>query len=517
VVQWGGSVSVSVPFSWQMTSSSWGLGCPQLFQFEADRQACVWSAGAEHYKSLQDIAYLNADGASPLSVCALMLVYPLTVALQRLVARVASKHLGIRAGNLAEFIAAILPLTIAFSAPHLVWTILVTLACAGAALFAHATDLVAWPRLLARVRATRAARRTSTAAHSACFMYIDPAGTRLRFVSEYRAVMMITTCIVILAVDFPSIFPRRHAKTDEYGYSLMDLGTGCIVCATAICSRAARGITAASGCKEQRPFAVLKRVLSLWPLLTLGFVRLAALKGMDYHVPTSEYGVHWNFFFTIAVIAVVTTATDFSPSASIVAGSAVLVLYQVFLSAFGGAEYILRAPRDNLFSANREGMFSCFGFLAVHWFSVGLGSLVASKTRLAQRTTWFLIVIAGLGFSATALFSTIGIIVSRRMCNVSYVTFIMGINALVLALLALVDLYWPFAERASMPSAYGGVQDSMLVVFLLANLLTGAVNVSAQPLLVPAWASLLIMICYSFTWSAAISIVHSRSVVLKFW
>lgn len=43
---------------------------------------------------------------------------------------------------------------------------------------------------------------------------------RKLFLSEYRALMMIGTCVAILAVDF-TIFPRRLAKTEVFGYSLV--------------------------------------------------------------------------------------------------------------------------------------------------------------------------------------------------------------------------------------------------------------------------------------------------------
>ena len=40
------------------------------------------------------------------------------------------------------------------------------------------------------------------------------------------------------------------------------------------------------------------------PLVFLGLARYFATSGFGYHVPVQEYGVHWNFFFTLAVIKV---------------------------------------------------------------------------------------------------------------------------------------------------------------------------------------------------------------------
>lgn len=60
-------------------------------------------------------------------------------------------------------------------------------------------------------------------------------------VSVFRASIFIITSICILAVDFP-VFPRRFAKTETYGYGLMDLGVGLFVVANAVTSREARQI-----------------------------------------------------------------------------------------------------------------------------------------------------------------------------------------------------------------------------------------------------------------------------------
>lgn len=52
--------------------------------------------------------------------------------------------------------------------------------------------------------------------------------TRPPFWTNYRAGIYLATCLCILAVDF-DVFPRRFAKTDAFGFSLMDVGTGCFV------------------------------------------------------------------------------------------------------------------------------------------------------------------------------------------------------------------------------------------------------------------------------------------------
>merc|ERR1712194_593635 len=282
---------------------------------------------------------------------------------------------------------------------------------------------------------------------------------------------------------------------------------------SAICSRAARGLTHGG-----RGVVVFRRLLALWPLLAMGFIRVVLTRGIDYHVPTSEYGVYWNFFFTIAVVAVVTSAADLKPLASTCAGVGILASYQVFLT-LGGAEYILHAPRLTLFSANREGILGSFGYLGVHWLSVGLGSWcsVHEVTKSADSPTWTVRKLFGTAAAcllAAHLLDACGLPASHRMCNLTYVILSMGGNALTLGILATADLKVPWVRRP-MPFAYLGVQESMLATFLLANVLTGFTNLVLQPLVVPCWGALLALSIYTFAWSWLIGFLQRRGITLK--
>lgn len=49
---------------------------------------------------------------------------------------------------------------------------------------------------------------------------------------------------------------------------------------------------------------LFKCVMSSIPLVILGLGRLVTVKGVDYHEHVSEYGIHWNFFFTLTAVKV---------------------------------------------------------------------------------------------------------------------------------------------------------------------------------------------------------------------
>ena len=88
--------------------------------------------------------------------------------------------------------------------------------------------------------------------------------------SVYRGSMMFFTCICILAVDF-NVFPRRFAKCEEFGFSLMDVGVGGFVFSSS--------------------FSLSNTKHSSWRVFVLGIIRMVVLSYLNYPQHPSEYGL----------------------------------------------------------------------------------------------------------------------------------------------------------------------------------------------------------------------------------
>ncbi|ETV89104.1 hypothetical protein H257_00481 [Aphanomyces astaci] len=181
-------------------------------------------------------------------------------------------------------------------------------------------------------------------------------------VTCFRAQMMICTCVAILAVDF-TIFPRRFAKTETFGVSLMDSGVGLFIMSSALTSAYARGAVAKRASSSFSLRAIWLFLRPMLPVLVLGVIRYVSVKKVNYQEHVTEYGVHWNFYFTLASLYLTFSLLALFGSIATSVPVALLLLagYQVGLTSYGIADFIFHAPRVDLFSQNREGIFSLCG------------------------------------------------------------------------------------------------------------------------------------------------------------
>lgn len=345
------------------------------------------------------------------------------------------------------------------------------------------------------------------------------------FLATYRGCMLVITCIAILAVDF-KIFPRRFAKVENWGTSLMDVGVGSFVFSAGIV--AARPVLKEqiSGRRQTLNARLYSSARHSLPLFILGFIRLYSVKGLDYAEHLTEYGVHWNFFFTLALlppfVALFQSAFQLIPS---FAALAILLgtIYQLVLEFTSLKTFILTAPRTDLLSKNREGIFSFFGYLAIflagqatgmfviprHLSSDGLSSGFSQRKRLLATLVIWSCIWSLLYLLVTDYTFGFGLAVSRRLANLPYVLWIAAFNCFqITAFCSIETLFFPAfcqavdgkEERKSYDFATSKVLAAFnrngLAMFLIANLLTGLVNLTVPTLHVSNTQAMGILVIY---------------------
>lgn len=362
---------------------------------------------------------------------------------------------------------------------------------------------------------------------------LDPLPVR-PFITAYRAAMMIITCLAILAVDF-NIFPRRFAKVETWGTSLMDLGVGSFVFSAGVVS--ARPILKdrlagrATGLSS-RLYSSAKHSL---PLFALGFIRIYSVKGLEFPEHVTEYGIHWNFFFTLAFLppstALIESLTVIIPSPALLS----LLLggiYQVFLETTRLKAFILTAPRTDLFSQNREGIFSYFGYLAIFLAGQDAGFFILprepNRNRLLLRlagvsTIWILLFHFSTSFS-----NGLDLRVSRRLANLPYILWVAAFNCTQLTLFCLIET-WSFpevhratnksTEKAAAKHATSKIMRAFnrngLAIFLLANPLTGMVNKTFNTLTMSRKGSMCVLLSYAILLTALAVVLDRCNISIK--
>ncbi|KAG5524765.1 hypothetical protein RHGRI_031435 [Rhododendron griersonianum] len=371
-------------------------------------------------------------------------------------------------------------------------------------------------------------------------IYLEDGVDSLRSnISSYRVSIMVVTCLCILAVDF-RIFPRRYAKTETYGTSLMDLGVGSFVLANSLVSRQARGF----------PMLKLKNALqSSSPLVVLGIARLLSTAGVDYQVHVGEYGVHWNFFFTLAAVSILSSIINIPPKYSGILGSLIVVGYQVCLIN-GLNVYLLSNERGtDIISQNKEGIFSIFvtdfcshtrywpknscsffsGYWGMYLVGVQLGSYLffGNSKQVLRSNNWAKVrvgILSLLFWLLTVILDRKVERVSRRTCNVAYVTFVLAQNLQafiscylailqVLAILMLSD-YIPGHKISVLEEAFNR---NLLASFLLANVLTGVVNLFIETLFASSALALAVLVVYAFVLFLLVGLANFYGIKSKFW
>lgn len=212
--------------------------------------------------------------------------------------------------------------------------------------------------------------------------------------------------------------------------------------------------------------------------------------------------MHWNFFFTLTFVSLFGVIADVPVRYTAPLGIVIIVLYQILLTHFGLEYYIQESPRVDVISKNKEGIFSLFGYTSLYLISSHVGHHILGSNKTAFQ--WLCYVAELLGLSVLSwvigyygMEQYLGIPPSRKMANITYVLYVIAVVLQPLALFILLDLL-VLPQNRLLLSTISGQRNSQLVVFLLANLLTGFVNLVVPTLFVSDVLSFLILTGYMF-------------------
>lgn len=336
---------------------------------------------------------------------------------------------------------------------------------------------------------------------------------RIPFITNARATINIISVIAILAVDF-RIFPRRFAKTSTFGYSLMDLGVGLYIFANSIVS---------PECLNRKD-SYNKIVKSCIPLFILGLLRLLFTKSLDYQVPTTEYGVHWNFFFTLLLTKCISSLIIRTAHVKQMGIFSILILivHEFLLQIYFQDIVMNNEPRTNFFLANKEGISSVLGYVSLYLFAVYFGHIlkeeVFGSTRVYANIRMFityLSIIGILSFFCNMKFGT-----SRRLTNMAYCFWVIFVGILAAFIFYLGELLqkFSFGKQYSFircPYIYEAVNFNSLVFFLLGNVFTGMINFIFVTRNIEDSIALIILLLYISILAIIMCILYTNKVKLK--
>lgn len=356
---------------------------------------------------------------------------------------------------------------------------------------------------------------------------------RPAFITMTRSTVNLLTSICILAVDF-RCFPRSLAKTETFGFGLMDTGVGLFVYSNAIIANEIKQI----GQENAKKIAIKKLLMQNVPLLALGLMRFFVINELDYQQHVSEYGVHWNFFLTLAVTKIIgTILLQFIPSTEHLKYVAILLLvgHETILQ-LGLSHYVLGdVPRTSFLAANREGLASILGYVGLYLLSVHVGSILKNETEFANarpllKQAGKLALLCALLWKLTFLCRDM-FGVSRRLANMGYVLWILSIGTAMTTLFLLLEIFYHYIvfdkpkpddekqqeQQTCVPLILKAIDYNGLAFFLAANILTGLVNMTFQTLLVGNGGAIFLLCTYMFVLLAITVFLYVNKIRLKFW
>ncbi|KAM0681043.1 hypothetical protein GINT2_000826 [Glugoides intestinalis] len=270
------------------------------------------------------------------------------------------------------------------------------------------------------------------------------------FFDFIRFLTITQTTICIFLCDF-SFWTKRFSKNDYFQVGLMDLGVGCFIFNGGIISKKT---------------TTRKMAKSTMILLLLGFVRLFTVLVFDLDVNPNEYGIHWNFYFTLAVVNMLFIPINMYTTrlVNISIGATILAVYEYMTPVL--TPVLFNENRTVFVLQNKEGLASIIPFLGFFLVLNGISDYLLEKdvNKAIKNTSkiWFINLAI---YFVTRLYSS----PSRKLCNLGYISWVMFLDLSVFLLYMLIcNLRPTLIGRIDLIKL---CSQKMLDIFLFSNLL----------------------------------------------
>ncbi|ALC38222.1 CG9870, partial [Drosophila busckii] len=337
-----------------------------------------------------------------------------------------------------------------------------------------------------------------------------------------RATAYTGTCVAILAVDFEP-FPKGYRKSRTFGAAVMDMGIGLFVVTMGMVSQRARYI------KE------LKKVLKVvTPLLLLGLARTLVIAWLDYQQDACEYGKHLNAFFILGMTKLLGSVVSLlarNDRQLLPLSLGLLLLHELVLQC-GLSQYVISWQlRKGFYAANREGLSSLPGCIALYLFSIYVAKWYTARNQLNFNvlcSKWRqLLIVTCLGW-LSFLICVFVTGIARVTFNAGYVIWIMST---VLSLLLIFSFFFEFAlqtplkqrlasgdavaskhSQTELPVFVETLNMNGLTHFMISNLLTGFVNMALSPDKRSATECVIILSLYVLATSVVVFLLYLKRI-----
>lgn len=336
-----------------------------------------------------------------------------------------------------------------------------------------------------------------------------------KYLTAYRSHMLILTSIAILAVDF-EVFPRKLAKVETWGTSLMDLGVGSFIFSSGIVSRTNKVVkeeTKGLSKTQQKPNFFKRLIFRKSNILfVIGLLRLFFVKNLEYQEHVTEYGKHWNFFITLGLLPL---THDFIVRPIIATthvnrgllGFLICVFLELWMNLDSRVlTYLINADRVGIVGNNREGIYSFWGYIGIFLMGQEIGNKIVlpaanlqrnSKNFLGRYRVDDLQGLAGYGMVAwlvnQVVLNSDKFYISRRFANLPYALWVVSYNLGFLTLYCFVDKVTKIENDDYILEC---INNNGLLLFLIANVSTGLVNMCFDTLAAGPTKSICILLAY---------------------